>query len=464
MGRWSRWLLGSSAAAMMWSMQLPHPRRSRRVGGRPPTARSVLLRFALGSAAAIAVAVVGGYFALRSVAIDEAKRETRTRVQEAGQLVEANLGGGLLAGKPAAVAAVDDVVVARVLSSSIVRVKIWSSDGRVLYSDDPAEIGGRYALDAGQLRLLRDGGAKVEVTDLRRPENTLDRGRGDLVEAYTRIRTPAGRPLLFEIYQRFGSVTASARRLLAALAPPIFGAIALILLIQVPLLWSLTRRLQRGYEEREALLGNAIAASARERRRVASYLHDGPVQDIAGLAFSLAPLADGAEARGESAEAGVLRTTIERLRRTVRDLRTLLVELHPPHLAAAGLEAAIADLVSPLQESGADVWVSIEGAERLGREQEALIYRVAQEAVRNVIAYADATTLRVELTVDDGVARLVVADDGRGFDAGDPGAAAGGRPPRLSLVEELARQSGGSLEISSSEGDGTRIELEAPSR
>ena len=272
------------------------------------------MRFALGSAAAIAVAVVGGYFALRSVAIDEAKRETRTKVQEAGQLVEATLGDGLLAGRPAALGAVDDVVVARVLSSSIVRVKIWSADGRVLYSDDPAEIGGRYALDPGQLRLLRDGGAKVEVSDLSRPENALDRGQGELIEAYTRIRTPSGTPVLFEIYQRFGSVTASARRLLAALAPPILGAIALIVLIQVPLLWSLTRRLQRGHEEREALLGNAIAASARERRRVASYLHDGPVQEIAGLAFSLAPLADGAAARGASGEADVLRTTIERLR------------------------------------------------------------------------------------------------------------------------------------------------------
>ena len=62
----------------------------------------MLLRFALGSAAAIAVAVVGGYFALRSVAIDEAKRETRTKVQEAGQLVESTLGDGLVAGKPAA--------------------------------------------------------------------------------------------------------------------------------------------------------------------------------------------------------------------------------------------------------------------------------------------------------------------------------------------------------------------------
>jgi signal transduction histidine kinase len=422
------------------------------------------LRFALGSAAAIVVAVVGGYFALRSVAIDEAKRETRTRVQEAGQLVEANLGDGLLARKPAAVRAVDDLVVSRVLSDSIVRVKIWSTDGRVLYSDNAAEIGGHYALDAGQLRLLRDGGAKVEVTDLSRPENTLDRGRGELIEAYTRIRTPAGTPLLFEIYQQFGSVTASARRLLKALAPPILGAIALIVLVQAPLLWSLTRRLQRGYEEREALLGNAIAASARERRRVAAYLHDGPVQDIAGLAFSLAPLADGAEARGASGEAGVLRAAIERLRRTVRDLRTMLVELHPPHLAAAGLEAAIADLVSPLQASGTVVSVAIDGAERLDREQEALVYRVAQEAVRNVIAYADAATLRVELTVDDDVARLIIADDGRGFDAGTRERRLAEGHLGLSLVEELARQSGGDLEISSSEGAGTRVELEVPSR
>jgi two-component system NarL family sensor kinase len=445
-------------------MEPQHARGSRRVGSRPPTARSVLLRFALGSAAAIAVAVVGGYFVLRSVAIDEAKRETRTRVQEAGQLVEANLGAGLLAGKPATVRAVDDLVVARVLSSTIVRVKIWSTDGRVLYSDDAAEIGGHYALDPGQLRLLRDGGAKVEVTDLRRPENTLDRGRGELIEAYTRIRTPTGTPLLFEIYQRFGSVTASARRLLTALAPPILGAIALIVLIQAPLLWSLTRRLQSGHEEREALLGNAIAASSRERRRVASYLHDGPVQDIAGLAFSLAPLADGADARGASAEAGVLRTTIERLRRTVRDLRTLLVELHPPHLAAAGLEAAIADLVSPLQASGTVVSVAIGGAERLDREQEALVYRVAQEAVRNVIAYADAATLRVELTVDDSVARLIVSDDGRGFDSGMRERRLAEGHLGLSLVEELARQSGGSLEVTSSEGAGTQVELEVPAR
>ena len=434
------------------------PRKRRR----QPTPRSVLLRFAIGSAAAIAVAVVAGYFALRSVAIDEAKRETRTRAEEAGQLVEASLPDGLLAGKRIAVASVDDIVVGRVLSDSIVRVKIWSPDGRVLYSDEAAEIGGHYPLDPDQLRLLRAGGAKVEVTDLNRPENRLDRGQGELIEAYTRIRTPSGTPLLFEIYQQVGSVTANARRLLGTLAPPILGALVLIVLVQAPLLWSLTRRLERANDEREALLGNAIAASAHERRRIASYLHDGPVQDIAGLAFSLAPVADKASARGD-ADAGLLRKTVEHLRRNVRDLRALLVELHPPHLAAAGLDAALADLVSPLEAAGTDVSVMIDGADRLDREQEALVYRVAQEAVRNVIAYADATSVRVELSVDDGVARLLVVDDGRGFDEGVRTQRLEEGHLGLSLAEELASQSGGILTVSSAEGAGTRVELEVPS-
>src|SRR5437763_11650587 len=99
-----------------------------------PTVRSVIVRFGAGTLAAIVVAVVGGYFVLRSVAIDEAKRQTRTRVQEAAQLMEATVGDGLVAGKARALTAVDDVVVGRILSESIVRVKIWSPGGRVLYS------------------------------------------------------------------------------------------------------------------------------------------------------------------------------------------------------------------------------------------------------------------------------------------------------------------------------------------
>ena len=161
-----------------------------------------------------------------------------------------------------------------------------------------------------------------------------------------------GEPVLFEIYERLDSVDANARRLLRELAPPILGAIALLVLIQVPLVWSLIRGLQRGSNEREALLANAIGSSNRERRRVASYLHDGPVQDIAGVAFSLAPVADQARDRGELEEASVLVSAIDNLRHSVRDLRALLVDLHPPHLQAAGLEPALRDLMSPLDARG----------------------------------------------------------------------------------------------------------------
>jgi signal transduction histidine kinase len=429
-----------------------------------PTSRSVIVRFAVGTLAAIAVAVVGGYFVLRSVAIDEAKRQTRIRVKEAANLVEATVSDGLVKGHAKAVRAVDDVVVARVLTKSIVRVKIWSSAGQVLYSDEPAEIGGRYTLDAGQQRLLRNGGAEVEVSDLSRPENKLDRQEGRLLEAYTRIRTPSGTPLLFEIYQPLHSVTAGARRLLKALAPPILGAIGLILLIQAPLFWSLMRRLQLSHEQREGLLANAVTSSRRERRRVASYLHDGPVQELAGLAFSLAPVADGAETRGADRDAAVLRNVIDRLRGTVRDLRALLVDLHPPTLASSGLDAALRDLASPLSARGATVELRVEGDERLDPDTRALVYRVAQEAVRNVIAYADASNVSVEVAVVDSTVRLLVADDGRGFGSETRERRRSEGHLGLSLVEELAQQAGGTLTVDSREGAGTRVRLEVPLR
>jgi len=207
-----------------------------------------------------------------------------------------------------------------------------------------------------------------------------------------------------------------------------------------------------------------VAATDRERRRIASYLHDGPVQDLAGLAFSLAPLADAAAARGDAGEARELEDAIELLRRDVRDLRALLVDLHPPRLAAAGLEAAIEDLVAPLEEGGLAVAVSLGGVGALDREQEALVYRVVQEALRNVIAYADARTVSVELSADENAVRLAVVDDGRGFDPGVRAGRGAEGHVGLSLLEELARQSGGVLEVRSAAGDGTRVELEVPRR
>jgi signal transduction histidine kinase len=92
------------------------------------------------------------------------------------------------------------------------------------------------------------------------------------------------------------------------------------------------------------------------------------------------------------------------------------------------------------------------------------VYRVVQEALRNVIAYADARTVSVELTADETAVRLAVVDDGRGFDPGVRAGRGAEGHVGLSLLEELALQSGGALEIRSAAGDGTRVELEVPRR
>jgi two-component system, NarL family, sensor kinase len=428
----------------------------------PPRTASAVSRFMLGSLAAIAVVVVGGFFALRSVTVREAERDTRGRVELQGALVEsAGLRDGILRGDAGAIATLDDLVTARLLSASVVRVKVWSRDGTILYSDEPAIIGRHFGLGEEEQELFTEGGADAELSDLGRPENQYERQEGRLLEAHTVIRTPNGTPVLFETYQRFDSLSASGTRLLRALAPTLLAALVVLLLFQVPLSWSLARRLQRGHRERERLLEQAIEASDRERRRIASDLHDGVVQDVAGVAFGLAPLADAAARRGDEAEAEALRASTARLRHGVRALRTLLVEIHPPSLESAGLEAALGDLLSPLAASGVATELDVDDGAAAGSTADALAYRVAREALRNVAAHADASHVRVAVT-HDGVVRLTVVDDGRGFDAGRRAVRAEEGHVGLTLLEELVAQAGGTLAVRSAPGAGTTVALEVP--
>jgi signal transduction histidine kinase len=430
-----------------------------------PVLRAVA-RFMVGSLVAIAVIVVGGFLALRDVATEEAERDTRERVQAAGRIVEsAGLSDGVLRGDPQALARLDDIVLGQVLGGSVVRVKLWTRDGRILYSDEPALIGRRFPLGVEERELFASGGADAELSDLSEAENRFERPQGKLLEAHTPIRTPNGTQVLFELYERFGAIDADGARLLRAFAPPLLAGLLVLVLFQLPLAWSLARRLQRGHAEREALLENAVEASSRERRRIAGELHDGVVQDLAGVAFGLAPLADEAAARGADGEAAVLRDATARLRQGVRDLRTLLVEIHPPNLASAGLDVALSDLLSPLAAAGVatelkvdeDALPSGDGASL------ALLYRVAREVVRNVQEHAGADTVRIALTRPrPETVRLVITDDGRGFAAEDRTRAGAAGHVGLTLLEELVTQAGGTLTVRSQPGAGTTVKLEVP--
>ncbi|MBJ7471568.1 MAG: hypothetical protein JHD16_09720 [Solirubrobacteraceae bacterium] len=447
----------------MRAPRLSRLRLARRADRTPGPAEAVT-RFMLGSVLAIAVVVVGGFFAVGSIAIDEARHDSAERVKALGHLVEAAaLSDGLLEGDEEARAELDDLVAATVISDSVLRVKIWSVDGTILYSDQPELIGSQFTLGADEIEALEEGHTEVELSDLSKPENRFERPANRLIEAYTPIRTPNGTPVLFEIYQRFSSVSADGDRLLTALAPTLLGGLAVLIVLQVPLAWSLARRLQRGAEEREALLGYAVEASDLERRRIAADLHDGVVQDLAGLAFGLAPVAKNAQGAGRAEDAAVLRATSSRLQQSVRDLRALLVEIHPPNLASTGLEAALGDLLSPLEADGITTTLNVEDGPPSVDDE--LLYRVARESVRNAAAHAAATAVWVTVTrnVPPGVrAAITIRDDGRGFVPERRDEAERDGHVGLALLAGLVEHAGGALTVTSQPGAGTTVHAEVP--
>ncbi len=175
----------------------------------------------------VATALIGlvAVAVMRRIGASEAIRDAKRVTRLAGEgIVEPNLSRGVLSGDPEALRALDRVVRARVLRDGIVRVKLWTADGRIVYSDEPRLIGARYAVDPADRAALRSGGVEAEVSDLSRPENRFERTQHKLLEVYLPIRGPDGVPLRFEAYQRFSSVAASGRRLWLAFAPALLAA------------------------------------------------------------------------------------------------------------------------------------------------------------------------------------------------------------------------------------------------
>src|SRR3954451_25496554 len=352
---------------------------------------------------------------------------------------------GLLAGKPAAIRRMDRLVNGSVIKGSVVRVKIWRPDGQIVYSDEHRLLGRRFELDPEELAALNSRGVDAEVSDLTAPENRFEKRGTKLLEVYHGVRTPDGTPLLFEAYNKFASVSASGRRLWVAFLPALLGALLLLQMAQVPLAYSLLRRLRRGQDEREMLLQRALDAAETERQRIARDLHDGTVQQLAGTSFTLAAAADRLERRGDQETAALVEQVAGDTRRSVRELRTLLVDLYPPALHRQGLAAALTDLLAPLASRGMKIDLQADPVMRLPENAERVLFRAAQEGLRNVVKHANAESVEVRVDRDDGHVALIINDDGRGL--GPDGAEGGDGHIGLQVVRDLARDTGGAFEI-----------------
>ncbi len=425
-------------------------------------------RFALTGLLAMVLIGVVGFVLIRQSATASAIRQAKELTALAGRgIVEPLLTPRLLAGDQLALARLDQTVHRRILRGTpIVRVKIWDARGRIVYSDATPLIGARFPLGTHEFKVLRHGGIAADASDLTRPENRSERGFRKLVEVYVGVRASDGTRLLYEDYERSSTISASSQRQWQGLLPALAGALAVLYLIQLPLAYSLTRRLRRRQQEREELLRRAIDASDLERRRIAADLHDGAVQRLAGVSLALAAAAgrNGTSSRDQDhgLRAAVSEAAAE-TRETIRELRTLLVDIYPPALQKSGLPAALSDLVAPLRAAGVAVIVDVPEDAHLTDHTEALFYRVAQEAIRNSRTHGDASEVRIALVPGSNDSRLLVEDNGRGFSRSEIGGVEPAGHFGLRLMRDLVDHAGGELEIDSFPGRGTSIAVVMPS-
>jgi signal transduction histidine kinase len=207
----------------------------------------------------------------------------------------------------------------------------------------------------------------------------------------------------------------------------------------------------------------ATDASDAERRRIARDLHDGVVQDLAGTSFALSGLAREVENRSNDEQRTQLEQLAASARSSLMSLRSLLVEIYPPELAGAGLAAALQDLVAPAKEASVTVQLDVTDVDDLPDEVTALIWRTAQECVRNALRHGQPSQLHIDVHVEDAghLAVMSVSDNGRGFDTTEP---LEGDHFGLRGLRDLARESGGSLDVRSAHGEGTEATLRVPVR
>jgi len=208
--------------------------------------------------------------------------------------------------------------------------------------------------------------------------------------------------------------------------------------------------------ERSRLLADALEAEQRERRALAEALHDHALQNLLSARHEL-------EEAGEAVPHAALDRADAALMETVAQLRDAVFELHPYVLAEAGLPTAIRSLARQAAARG-DLALELDlRCDDDGHASDPLVFSAARELLSNVVRHADATRVWVRLVAERDALELAVADDGRGF-----------APERLAdrladghvgLASQRVRieTAGGSMQVSSSPGEGTRVAIRLPS-
>jgi signal transduction histidine kinase len=201
-------------------------------------------------------------------------------------------------------------------------------------------------------------------------------------------------------------------------------------------------------------------ATLEERHRIARELHDSVSQLLYGITLFCTATNRAIRSENFAQVARNLDEIKENALQALQEMRLLILELDPPLLQREGLVAALqASLELIENRTGLETELKTGGVNRLPRAVETELYRIAMEALNNLVRYARAKKIMVDLGILYDRVCMEICDNGVGFDLAQARNSGG---MGLHNMEQRARQIGGCLEISSAPGAGTRIKVEAP--
>ena len=207
--------------------------------------------------------------------------------------------------------------------------------------------------------------------------------------------------------------------------------------------------------ERARLSDQLITAEQEERRRLALFLHDGPVQSLAGISLMLDAVIDSLEADRLDEASRVLESALQRHRETIRSLRDLSFNIEPVVLRDQGFGPAVRAFAEQVGLSNRiQVDLDVDDADGLAENVRVAIYQIVRDTVNQAIRRGPPTRISISVAERaDGTVETVIADDGAGER----------RRATFDDIEERARTLSGRLDVEAGEDGGTSVRVVLPS-
>jgi signal transduction histidine kinase len=207
--------------------------------------------------------------------------------------------------------------------------------------------------------------------------------------------------------------------------------------------------------ERARLSDQLITAEQDERRRLALFLHDGPVQSLSGISLMLDAVVDSLEADRRDEAERVLTSALERHRDTIRSLRDLSFNIEPVVLRDQGFGPAVQAFADQIGlTNGIQVDLDIDAADSLAENARVGLYQIIREAVNQALRRGPPNRISIRVAdAGEGRVETVITDDGAGER----------RRASYDEIEERARTLSGSVDVEAGPDGGTAVRVMLPS-